>query len=303
MRIIHTRKRTFAYDNAFRNKFSFLVWVLSILKWKEYGNQVVLYADTKSMKEIKKFGLDKLYDEVNETYLNDEEVCKGIDFECYWAMPKLLALRHEVVDLGNDCVIADQDVVPMSDISRMWTNTDIAVWSNKEFVEVRSIYPELWDLSLPSNYTLPKWFTGKAKPFNTGIIHIKNKDIVDMFTNEARLMSIDNHNQHNNTRCQTMCNAEQRMLGEIVKYKGLSYSVMQPINEGLFNKNGFHTHGYKNLINNDNGVNWHCSLLKLIKKSNPSVYNMLLDNEWFKEEKQALANNKYAIVDQLKRYF
>lgn len=286
MRIVQTRKRVFKNDFAFQNKFTLLVWVLSILKWKEYGNQVVLYTDTPTLEDIKKFGFEHLYDEINTELLEDEKVCKGIDFFCYWAMPKLLALKHEALDLGNDVVIVDQDVVPMSDVSRMWTNSDIAVWSNKEHVEFKFIYPRLSELSLPRGYELPKWFTGNAKPLNTGILHIKNKEIIKMFTDEALAMSKDNHNEHNNTNCQTMCNVEQRLLGEIVNYKNLTYSVMQPINEGLFNRNGFHTHGYKVKINNNNGKDWHLVLLNMIKKLNFGIYEKLINNDLFKEEKE-----------------
>lgn len=254
MRIIHTRKRVFNQDFAFQNKLTLLVWILSILKWKEYGNQVVLYTDNITLKKIKEFDFDTLYDEINSTYLEDKKVCKGIDFNCYWAMPKLLALKYEALTLNNDIVIADTDVVPSQDVSRLWINSDIAVWSNKEHVEIRGCYPKLSQLSLPKGYKLPDWFTGNAKPLNTGIIHIKDKNIVDLYTNEAIKIATDNHNEHKNSKCQTMCNAEQRLLGEIVKYKGLTYSVMQPVNEGLFNRNGFHTHGYKTIINNDNGI-------------------------------------------------
>lgn len=300
MRIVQSRKRVFKEDYAFSNKFTLLVWVLSILKWKEYGNEVVLYTDTKTLAEIKKFGFDTLYDEIDTTLLEDKELTKGIDFYCYWAMPKLLSLKHEAVTLGKDVVAVDTDVVPMSDVSRMWTNTDIAVWSNKEHVEIRSIYPELYELSVPTGYKFPKWFTGKAKPLNTGIIHIKDKDIVKLFVDEAIKIATDNHNEHNNTNCITMCNAEQRMLGEIVKHKNLTYSVMQPINEGLFNKNGFHTHGYKNVVNNDNGLDWNCTLLQMIRKSNYAMYQNLINNEFFKEEKEYM--DKYNLVKELVMY-
>ena len=281
MRIVHARKKVWEKDYAFENKFSLLVWILSILKWKEYGNKVVLYTDTETLNKIKEFGFEKLYDETNVTLLEDSEVCKGIDFYCYWAMPKLLALRHEVIELGNNVVISDQDVVPMSNLSRLWINSDVAVWSNKEHVELKGIYPELYDLSLPKDYELPEWFTGNAHPLNTGIIHIKNKNIVDLFTKEAIKMSKDNHNEHKNTRTQTMCNVEQRLLGEIIKYKGLTYSVVQPINEGLFNRNAFHTHGYKNKINDDK--DWICTLLMMIKDCDNNMYNKLMENEMFKE--------------------
>ena len=138
MRVIHTRQRVFIKDHIFEKKMSLLVWVLSILKWKEYGYETVLYTDTKTLDDIKKFGFESLYDIINTDLLKD---VKGIDFVCYWAMSKLLALRHEAIELGNDVVVADQDVVPMADISRMWTNTDVAGWSNKEHVQLRAVYP------------------------------------------------------------------------------------------------------------------------------------------------------------------
>ena len=115
MRIIHTRQRVFGdSDYIFVNKMSLLVWVLSILKWKEYGYTTVLYTDTKTLEDLKKFGIDKLYDDINDTLLEEES--KNIDLNCYWAISKLIALRHEELTLGNDVIVADQDVVPMSDI-------------------------------------------------------------------------------------------------------------------------------------------------------------------------------------------
>lgn len=305
MKIIHTRKRVFGdFDYAFKHKMSLLVWILSIIKWKEYGNTVKLYCDKKTLEDVEKNGFAFLYDEIDSTYLDNDEVCEGIDFYCYWAMPKLLALRHEVVDLGNDVVIADQDVVPMSDLTRMWTNSSVTVWSNKEFIEFRSIYPKLHNLSLPKGYKLPKWFTGKAKPLNTGILHIRDKKLVDMYTAEALKMSKDNHNEHNNTNCQTMCNVEQRMLGEIVKDKGLTYSVVQPVNEGLFNKNGFHTHGYKNHVNNNNGLLWHLNLLLMIKEKNEFMFRVLISQEMFQPERDYFEKNGYTAeeVEELKKY-
>lgn len=305
MKIIHTRKRVFENgDHIFAHKMSLLVWVLSIIKWKELGNSIKLYCDKKTLEDIDKFGFGLLYDEIDTTYLEDPEVCKGIDFYCYWAMPKLLALRHEVVDLKNDVVVADQDVVPMKDLSRMWKNSDVTVWSNKEFVELRSIYPELHKLSLPDNYKLPEWFTGIAKPLNTGILHIKNKELVDMYTAEALKMAKDNHNKHNNSNCITMCNAEQRLLGEIVKHKGLSYSIVQPINDGLFNRNGFHTHGYKSYVKNSQGLLWHLNLLLMIREKNIYMFNILIKNEMFKEEKKYFDKYGYICekVEELKIY-
>lgn len=304
MKIIHTRKRVFKKDNAFEHKMTLLTWVLSIIKWKELGDSIKLYCDKKTLEDINKFGFGLLYDEIDSTYLEDENVCKGLDFYCYWAMPKILALRHEVVDLKNDVVIADQDVVPIKDLSRMWANSDVAVWSNKEFVELRAVYPKLRDLSLPAGYRLPEWFTGNARPLNTGILHIKNRNIVDLYTSEAIKMATDNHNEKHNTNCQTMCNVEQRMLGEIVRHKKLTYSVIQPINQGLFNRNGFHTHGYKSIVKNHNGLQWHLNLLLMIRKKNIYIFDILIENDMFKEEKEYFEKNGYKceIVKELQQY-
>lgn len=303
MKIIHARKRVWEKDNAFKQKMPLLVWVLSILKWKEFGYTVKLYCDKPTLEDIEKFGFETLYDEVDSEYLSDKDVCKGIDFAYFWAMPKLLALRNEVVNLGFSAVVTDQDVVPMGDVSRLWKNTDVAVWSNKEYTEIQSVYPKKYKLSLPKGYELPKWFTGNAKPLNTGILHIKNREICDFYTKEVLNMVVDNENEKNNTNCQTMCNAEQRLLGEVVKYKDLSYSVMQPINEGLFNKNGFHTHGYKSIVKNHNGLNWHINLLLMIKKLDINMYTKLIENPFFKEEREFLnAGLKYTKLEELKIY-
>lgn len=293
MRVIHARKRVFKEDHAFKSKMVLLVWILSILKWKSFGYEVVLYTDKITLEAIKKIGFDHLYDEINVDYLEDETTFKNIDTEAFWALPKLLALHREVCVLGNKALMADQDVVPMSDISRMWTNTDIAVWSNKEYTETYRVYPPLYKLSVPNNYRFPKWFTGKAQPLNTGILHIKDPKILDFYIKEVLKYCTNNKNTKNNSTCITMCNAEQRMIGEIVKYKDLTYSVMQPVNKGLFNRNGFHTHGYKARVKNSNGLMWHLNLLVMIKELDEEMFNKLLALKNFSQEDTYLKRYGY----------
>lgn len=311
MRIIHARRKVFDKDYAFENKMTLLVWILSIIKWKEYNNTIKLYCDNYTLENIKKIGFDILYNEIDSTYLEDKNVCNGINFNWYWAMPKLLALRHEVIDLGNNIVIADQDVVPMSDVSRMWNNTDIAVWSNKEYYETRSVYNKLQEISLPENYKLPEWFTGIARPLNTGILHIKSKEIVELFTGEALKWVRNNQNNKKNTRCQTMCNVEQRMLGEFLTGTGRGYYTVQPINAGIFNKNAIHTHGYKDFIEKlkDNKPEvyerWIINILLMIRKSNKVYFNKLINLKEFSDEKKYFEKNGYEVkevIEELKQY-
>lgn len=303
MRIIHSRKKVFNKDFAFENSFTLLVWILSILKWKEYKNEIVLYTDDETLEKIKAYGFDTLYDEINTEYLSDTNNFLDIDLYYFWAMPKLLAYKHEALDLNNDVVIADTDVVPMSNISRFWYNCDVAVWSNKEFVEFKSIYPNLKDLPLPDNYILPKWYSGTAKPLNTGIIHIKNTEIIKQYLEEALKMStkVDCTGY---SMVVPMCNAEQRTLGEIVNHNKLSLQVVQPINKGLFNKNAFHTHGYKRNLSGKRKVQFNCNLLMMIKDLDKELYLKLIEKDMFDSERKMLIENNYNVpyVKELQQY-
>ena len=112
MRIVHARKQVFDHDSAFKNKFTLLVWILSILKWKEYGNEIVLYSDKITLSRIKKVGFEHLYNEINTDLFENGSQCKGIDFKWFWAMPKILALHYESYHLRNEVAVTDMDVVP-----------------------------------------------------------------------------------------------------------------------------------------------------------------------------------------------
>ena len=305
MRIIHSRKRVWDKDYAFINNFTLLVWILSILKWKQDGNEMVLYTDEETLNNIKYYGFENLYDEINTELLSNEENYKDIDLYCFWAMPKMLSYKYETFELNNDVVIADTDVVPMSDISRFWRNCNVAVWSNKEYVEFKSIYPDLNTLPIPDGYKFPKWYTGKAKPLNTGIIHINDKKVIKVYLDEVFKLAIGNHKGRECPNWVTMCNAEQRTLGELVKHLDLSYQVVQPINQGLFNRNAFHTHGYKAHLKGEKKVQFNCNLLTMIKSLDESTFNKLIDKELFTKEKEYLEAHAYKVpyVKELEQYF
>lgn len=303
MRIIHSRKRLKEKDNAFCNKFTLLTWILSIIKWKEFSNEVVLYTDRQTLQSIKNFGFEHLYDEINVDVLESEEFCKNIDFRWFWAMPKIISLYYETQYLNNEVVIADMDVFPMQDLSRCWTNAPVCVWSNKEYVEFKWIYPDLYNLSLAKSYKFPEWFTGKAKPLNTGIIHFKDNTSAKEYCEEVFKYVKFNDNCKNNSTVITMCNAEQRMLGEFLKHKNLTYTTVQPVNAGTINKNAVHTHGYKNRITNQKGILWNSNLLKMIQMSDSKMYEHLTSLKCFQSEKEFIESEDFKWVPELKQYY
>lgn len=294
MRIIHSRKRVFEFgDNAFCNKCVLLSWVLSIIKWKILGHQIVLYTDKSTLNDINKFGFSNLYDEINTDLFENGDVCKDIDFKWFWATPKLLSYHYELEHLGNNPIVCDMDVVPARDFSNLFNIANVTVWSNKEFVNVRAVYPQLYELSTPKGYTFPKWFTGEAKPLNTGIIYFNNPEFAKEYLDEAMRFIRGNVNSKNNSDVITMCNAEQRMLGEYVAYKNLTYTTVQPFGARLSNRNGFHIHGFKNLLTSKEDINWHLQMLLEIKKYNERIFNKLLKHELFEEEKKHFEENGY----------
>ena len=303
MRIVHARKKVFMTDHAFESKFVMLTWIYSILQWKKYKNNIVLYTDDTTLNSIKEFGFDRLYDEINTEIFETGVQCEHIDFRWFWAMPKILALHYETVHLGNDVVVADMDVVPMSDLSRFWVNAPVCVWSNKEYLEYTSTYPDIRLLSLPKNYTLPKWFTGKVKPLNTGIIHFKDAKLADAYCQEVFKYTRYNNNSLGNTDCVTMCNAEQRMLAEFLNHKHICYQTVQPINQGLINRNAFHTHGFKQVIDNDNGLAWNTELLYLIKQEDKEMYDTLIAHPMYKDEQNYFSENEKPVGTILQDYY
>ena len=141
MRVIHSRKKVWDKDYAFQDKFQLLVWILSILKWKNLGYETVLYTDNEVLEKIKEVGFEHLYDEINTEYLENKENIKNIDFWCFWAMPKILSLKSEI-EKGYNSIMADIDVVPIKKLDNLIRSRDVLVWSNKEkvYIQILKIY-------------------------------------------------------------------------------------------------------------------------------------------------------------------
>lgn len=295
MRVIHARKKVFIDDTAFKNKFVLLVWILSILQWKKLGYETVLYVDQETLDNIKKFGFEKLYDEVNTEFFEKDEHCKKINFRWFWAMPKLMSLYNEAVNLNRQVIVADQDVVPIKKLNWFLDAADVMIWNNKEALINRWIYPNIKTLSLPKDYKLPKWFTGDVKPLNTGVIHFKNNVYAKLYLDEVLKYVKDNNNSKNNTDCICMCNAEQRMIGEFIKHHDLKYVCIEGVKDETFNKWAFHTHYYKATLAGNKKLmfEWHINLLIAIKNLNIKYFEELITNKFFEKEYKYFLKNGY----------
>lgn len=311
-RVIQSRKKVNLEkeDRIFSDKFELVSWVLSIIKWKELGYSVNFYTDSATLKKMKEFKINDLYDNVNISLLDNPWNTEDIDFKPFWAMSKIIAYKHEI-ELGENPIICDTDIIPMdSNIDRTWNNSDTIVWSNKEQLIHTGVYPKLSALSLPEGYTIPSWFSGKQSPLNTGVLFFRNTKYANEYINNIMAWVKNNKNEKNNTACVTMCNAEQRMLGEYLHYRDLGYYTIQGINESIFSKLAIHTHGYKDywkkMLKYDPSVSLNLTLnfLLMLRKSNEEYFNILINHELFKEEKDYFERNGYKceIIKELQQY-
>jgi hypothetical protein len=78
------------------NDLELLTQILSVLKIKVSNktSKIVLYVDTPTLEEYKKFGIEKLYDEVNTEVL-DSFPAVEINMDEYWSSPKLWVMKHQ----------------------------------------------------------------------------------------------------------------------------------------------------------------------------------------------------------------
>lgn len=262
------------------NAYDILMWTLSVIKYKKYGFITKLYCDKASYEMLNKYHLIELYDEVDTELLEqDFNILKA----SYWAMPKILSYKHEL-ELGSDCFVSDTDMIPFCNLERFF-NYDLSVWSNDEHLEHTVIYLPKESLSTPKGYVFPKWFTWRATPLNSGIIYFKDKNNALEYCNEViRYVTNNKNNQQNNT-CQSMCFAEQRILGEYASYKQLQVGVVRPTRKSCLNKNAWHLFQHKLSHKKEE---FEIFMLYMIKEENIELYNKIISIPAIAE-----VNNKY----------
>ena len=299
MRFVHTRKKIFDNDNGwniFSDKYGLLMWYLSALQIKKLGHTAVMYTDEETLEHMKSVHLDELYDIINtDVYKADYE---GINFRDFWALPKIYAFMYELDNFDNTVMI-DTDLILFKNLN--YNNADVSVWANKEYKEIRGIYCDIKDVSLPVGYTFPDWFNAESQPLNTGILHFRNKQRAKEYCQEIIRFSQNNLNSKGNTQSQLMCFAEQRLLGAYIDGHKMTYMTVQPLNQGVFNKNGFHALVHKyDLFNYPNKKkDAILSMLLLIRDISPVFYAKISRMDLFKEERAEL---KTIDVDSLKTY-
>lgn len=306
MRVIHSRK--YIYDDSFITDANLLlVWFVSCVLWKYYGYDPVLYTDLHTYELLKEYDIDDLYTEINTKYFEKDSTFRNIDLYHFWASPKLLSLEYELCQLKNKAFAADTDVIPFNNLWRFWNNANIVVWSLCEYRELQAIYPPKEYVSTPANYTYPSWVQYNAQPMNTGIMYFRRIEDAHNYLTAVRQFITNNKNPKNNNTTQSMCVAEQLFLGNYIFNNHIQYTCIQPLNEGICNRNALHTHSYKRILSIQHdkiGWLWDIDLLLILKRYNLPYYNKIINKPLFKQAARFLekAGDYWISVPELNQY-
>lgn len=277
-----------------------LVQLLSILYWKKFYGDIILYTDKIGYEYYKNCGypfLD-LYNDVNIDLLDSSSV-NTINPLTFWAGGKIFAVREE----HTPFVMLDLDLFLTDDIKDQFKGHDI-VFSHYETL-THPIYPNPKDIR--GSYELPD-YDWSLLPGNVCITYFGNEGYKDVYTREAirYMRSHDRKEDIHAKNTSRMVFAEQRLLtcvandmdipfkplikdiynshDSFVKYNGRDLNTgEEPHWFNLGNSNIaempiHHTWGYKKmLINKGLKLIYVEQLQDLIKKDFPEYQKYLED--------------------------
>lgn len=278
MRVVHAYKKL---DLAWKDykPLNICLWILSVLQWKRFGHTPVLYTDKETLKDLRYYGVDKLYKEINTTVLTNKQITKEIDFSVCWSMAKILAYHHELTVLNNNVIISDTDLIPL----KHFKPSSSYVWSEENY---SNTYIPKQELDLCWKKDLPKWITTKRLGYNAGLVFIKNANYAKEYCE-----TVIEYSKRENIRKTDfgflMVNLEQRFLYEYLKYKNIKPKTLT--NQGQrFTKEAIHLFAsHRNL-----SLNLTISFLWWIKSLNKKVYQNLISLPEFKTEKERIESEQ-----------
>lgn len=209
---------------------NYLVQIASILFWKKYFGQCNLYCNRKFLKSIKKWGIDKLYDNINTECLeNIPDIgnlkCNITGLPKYWSFPKILAIK-DISKYNNEFVVFDTD---------LWIEKNIHFNSDYDFI---GYHKEQVDDHINNPYIEPSNFLDEVSlnlfdwsqsPINCAILYFNNKELIDEWYTWC-LKVIDLNKDKENTRATSVDTIfiEQRLLPTIAKRLNLKIDTIIP---------------------------------------------------------------------------
>ena len=164
-------------------KLSLLTAFLSVLKWKSYGFTTKLYVDSDFKEYFSKFGLLEMYDEVDDTFLNNSDKIyedKGISKTLFWSFSKLFILENE----EEPVIISDMDFIPFEDYHKYTDEKCFAYYKEHLSEEFYPSSPDKY-LELKPDYQFPDWYDWNCHPYNCAVTYINDSSLKELYLNQA----------------------------------------------------------------------------------------------------------------------
>lgn len=268
-----------------QDRTSLLAWVLSALKWKEFGYELFFYTDVTTKEEFEKLGILKLYDEVKII-----ESDYDVNEEVFWACSKILSEKQFVEEYPDEeFMVSDLDFIPLKDpLSFKTTDNELLIF----YREYLPVYCPLEFLGLNSEYTLPTFFTGKVDPINACFLYIQKTNLemfkqyldieIDFMCSHKEFISDLNAND-------LMMFVEQRLFTEYLVSNDIPITPISPKNKSVFNTSGMHTGPYKTIENTDYWK-WNIWWLKILKEEFQDTYEEIISLELYSDIKEIIDN-------------
>lgn len=280
-------------------KLSIITAFLSVLKWKSYGFTTKLYVDSDYKEYFDRIGLLEMYDEVDDTFLNDSDSiyeAKEISKSLFWSFSKLFVLEKETEPI----IISDMDFVPFEDYNKFVDKKCFAFYKEPLTEDYYPSSPDKY-LELKPDYQFPDWYDWKCNSYNCAVLYINEPSLKELYLNQA----YEYAKGINNTLTErTLTNnihvlfAEQKMINICAKHLGID--ITETIVENgskLINETVCHLSIYKMIDNEsyEKSLNWILSFMKKLNEVSVETYNKLVSLDIFKEYHELLISNDYKI--------
>lgn len=220
--------------------FELLTTVLSALKWREKNGSIKMITDTVGAEYYRRNGMEELWDGGIHVSLDDIKE----DAYMFWAAGKLHALRNESAPVA----VIDTDFIVWEEIL-FDKLPDLTVIHDEELYP--DVYPDVNAFRMKGAYRFDPSWNWHLKALNTAFYIIKNKKLLDVYTNEAIYFMENAEPQDDPLRY--MVFAEQRLLPMCAAKLGCEVKTFSTLERLFKHGEGWFTHiwGMKQQMRDD----------------------------------------------------
>ena len=233
-----------------------LIWTCCLIRYRAFGYTTKLYCTQKDIEFLKQWRLYDLYDEIDTTLFEDNEMLNRIDNSHFWSTRKIEAMYHQLNVLNEPVIYTDVDIIMRRpfDLSH-----DALVWSPEEWnTNEGQVYVPWRNLSKPVGYKMPKYILDTKDAYNCGVWWFRDKEVFNEYRRQYYAFCLDNpckiklHKKRGDevedlitNNSVWACNAEQRILKAVLTNANQDVACVMPERKKGWSIQGVHYFFYR----------------------------------------------------------